>query len=40
MKYNTLFFSKTRKDIPKFASATVVIGALKVNIIIELQLSN
>ena len=32
MKYHTLFFSKTRKDVTKIlSSAAVVIGALRVN---------
>ena len=31
MKSHTLFFSKIRKDVAKFAYAAVVVGVLRVN---------
>ena len=32
MKYHTLFFLKIRKNVTKFSSAAVVIGALRLNV--------
>ena len=39
MKYHTLFLSKTRKDVSKFVSAAVVIGALRVKKTISVKLN-
>ena len=33
MKYNTLFLSKTRKNVENLSSAAVLIGALSVNFV-------